>query len=39
MEHVERSVEYSFGSADLAQCSNFIDGETEAQRAEEAFWS
>ena len=30
-EHVEHSVEYSFGSADLAQCSNFIDGETEAR--------
>ena len=36
MEHVEHWVEYSFRSADLTQCSNVTDGQTEAQRTEEA---
>lgn len=36
MEHVEHCVEYSFKSADLTQRSHVTDGETEAQRTEEA---
>lgn len=36
MEHVEHCVEYSFRSADLTQRSHVTDGETEAQRREEA---
>ena len=36
MEHVEHWVEYSFRSADLTQYSNVTDGQTEAQRTEEA---
>ena len=39
MEHVEHCVEYSFRSDDLTQCINVTDGETEAQRTEEASWS